>query len=103
MIIRCWHHVLVFTSRNDLLSQDTDNNTILILLAGLRPGVPDQYNRACVPQSDIENAALRMAGLYYDRFPYLLDWSNGQGRTALHVAALKGNEEFAKVRRLHHV
>lgn len=50
-----------------------------------------------MPQSDIQNAALRMAGLYYDRFPFLLDWSNGQGRTALHIAALKGNEEFAKV------
>jgi uncharacterized protein len=54
-----------------------------------------------VPQSDIQNAALRMAGLYYDRFPFLLDWSNGQGRTALHIAALKGNEEFAKVGDLH--
>lgn len=38
-----------------------------------------------------------MAKLYYDRYPYILDWSNLQGRTALHVAALKGDEELVRV------
>jgi ankyrin repeat protein len=38
-----------------------------------------------------------MAKLYYDRNPETLDWSNDKGRTALHVAALKGNEELVEV------
>ena len=39
-----------------------------------------------------------MARLYYERFPFVLDWSNVQGKTSLHVAALKGSEEFVRVR-----
>jgi hypothetical protein len=42
-------------------------------------------------------AALRMARLYYERYPWILDWSNVQGKTALHMAALKGNEELVRV------
>jgi hypothetical protein len=38
-----------------------------------------------------------MAQAYYQRFPFLIDWSNVQGKTALHVAALKGNDDFARV------
>lgn len=38
-----------------------------------------------------------MAQLYYDRYPFILEWSNTQGKTALHVAALKGNEELVRV------
>lgn len=38
-----------------------------------------------------------MARMYYDRYPYLIDWSNVHGKTALHVAATKGNEEFVRV------
>ena len=47
---------------------------------------------------DFMGAALRMAKLYYDRFPFILDWSDSSGKTALHVAALKGNEELCRVR-----
>lgn len=43
-------------------------------------------------------AALRMAKLYYERYPFILEWSNVQGKTALHAAALKGNEDLAQVR-----
>ncbi len=43
-------------------------------------------------------ATLRMARLYYDRYPKVLDWSNNQGKTALHIAALKGKEELVRVR-----
>ena len=46
---------------------------------------------------DISGATLRMARLYYDRYPLILDWSNAQGKTALHIAALKGNEELVRV------
>ena len=53
-----------------------------------------------VPSSrdeDAEGAALRMARAYLGRYPYLIDWSNVKGKTALHVASLKGNEEFVRV------
>ena len=39
-----------------------------------------------------------MAQLYLERYAFLLDWPNVQGMTALHQAALKGNEEFVRVR-----
>lgn len=42
-------------------------------------------------------AALRMARLYYDRYFWIMDWSNVYGKTALHIAALKGNEELVRV------
>lgn len=50
---------------------------------------------ACHP--DIMEAVLRMAYLYHERYPFILEWSNFHGKTALHVAALKGNEELVKV------
>lgn len=42
-------------------------------------------------------AALRMAHLYHERYPFILEWSNVDGKTALHVAALKGNEDIVRV------
>ena len=38
--------------------------------------------------------SLRMTTLYYTLFPFLLDWSNSGGKTALHVAAQAGNTAF---------
>ena len=38
-----------------------------------------------------------MARMYIDRYPDILDWANTEGKTALHVAALKGNEELVRV------
>lgn len=45
----------------------------------------------------ISGATLRMARLYYDRYSWILDWSDSQGKTAQHIAALKGNEELVRV------
>ncbi|EJD01422.1 ankyrin [Fomitiporia mediterranea MF3/22] len=74
--------------------QDADNNTILILLSELRPGAHNPYYPTC-SHPDLMGAALRMARIYYERYPFILEWSNVQGKTALHAAALKGNEELA--------
>ncbi|TDL29429.1 ankyrin [Rickenella mellea] len=78
------------------LSKDAENNTILILLAELRPGSPFPYGGA-PGHPDLMGAALRMARLYYERYPFILEWSNLQGKTALHVGALKGNEELVRM------
>ena len=77
--------------------QDVENNTILILLAELRPGSTNPYYSTS-GHPDLLGAALRMAQLYYNRYPFILEWSNTQGKSALHVAALKGNEELVRVR-----
>jgi hypothetical protein len=79
------------------LCQDSENNTILMLLADTKPPPPDPYIAPCMQQHDMAGAILRMARLYIDRYPRILDWSNTQGRTALHLASLKGNEELARV------
>jgi uncharacterized protein len=74
--------------------QDSENSTILILIADMGPPLTSLY--AC---SDPDLCpTLRMARMYYDRYPFILDWSDSSGKTALHVAALKGNEELVKVR-----
>ncbi|KAG9317436.1 ankyrin repeat-containing domain protein [Chiua virens] len=78
------------------LSRDAENNTILMLLADFKPPPPNPYAPG-PSQVDQIGAALRMARLYYDRYTWILDWSNSQGRTALHMAALKGNEELVRM------
>jgi hypothetical protein len=75
--------------------QDAENSTILILLADMKPPLTTLYAPS---DPDFMGAALRMARLYYDRYPFILDWSDSSGKTALHVAALKGNEELSRVR-----
>jgi uncharacterized protein len=57
---------------------------------------PTTYTSVAALQ-DYTDAFLRMARLYYDRYSGILDWSNTQGKTALHIAALKGNEELVRV------
>lgn len=52
------------------------------------------------PDIDLVGAGLRMSRLYFDRYPWILDWSNIHGKTALHMAAMKGNEELVAVRNL---
>ncbi|KAJ7507951.1 ankyrin repeat-containing domain protein [Mycena galericulata] len=75
------------------LSKDSENNTILMLLADHTPStLPSSRNNV-----DVMGAALRMARLYYDRYPDILDWSNVHGKTALHIAALKGHEELVRM------
>ena len=68
-----------------------------MLLVDFKPLPPNPYAPA-PSQADLRGAALRMARLYYDRFSWILD-RNSQGKTALHMAALKGNEELVRVRR----
>ncbi|GBE79660.1 hypothetical protein SCP_0208600 [Sparassis crispa] len=77
-------------------SKDSDNNTILILLADVRPPYATAYG-AGPSDPDFLSATLRMARLYYDRYPDILDWANIEGKTALHVAALKGNEDLVRM------
>lgn len=78
------------------VQQDTDNNTILLLLADAKPSINSPYSSSQSEQEFL-SATLRMARLYYDRYPDILDWANVEGRTALHVAALKGKEELVRV------
>ncbi|KAF8914023.1 hypothetical protein CPB84DRAFT_1832824 [Gymnopilus junonius] len=75
------------------LSRDSENNTILMLLADQKPSSSASY-----VSSSLENngAHLRMARLYYERYSWILDWSNIHGKTALHIAALKGDEELVR-------
>ncbi|KAG6833886.1 hypothetical protein H0H87_007897 [Tephrocybe sp. NHM501043] len=75
------------------LSRDSENNTILMLLA-------DHTTPSYVTHDECEDssgASLRMARLYYDRYPDVLDWANAQGKTALHISAIKGNEELVRM------
>jgi len=62
---------------------------------------PPKVHSSSVSTLDFDSAALRMARLYYDRYQAshmdLLDWSNVQGRTALHLAAVKGSEDLVRV------
>ncbi|VDB98729.1 unnamed protein product [Peniophora sp. CBMAI 1063] len=75
------------------LSKDSENNTILILLAEIKPPPIGANNGG----NDILGAALRMARLYFERYPYILDWSNSEGRTALHVAAMTGKDDMVRM------
>src|SRR5258707_6583498 len=75
--------------------QDSEHSTILILLADMKPTLTTLYAPS---DPDFMGATLRMARLYFDRYPFILDWSDSSGKTALHVAALKGNEELCRVR-----
>ena len=56
-----------------------------MLLADFKPPQPNPYAPG-TSQAGLMGAALRMVRLYYDRFPWILDWSNSQGNTALHMA-----------------
>ena len=78
------------------LQKDVENNTILTLLADLRPDSTSPYG-ASTTHPDLMGAALRMARMYYERYPYILEWSNIHDKTALHVSATKGNEELVRV------
>ncbi|ORY33692.1 ankyrin repeat-containing domain protein [Naematelia encephala] len=92
------------------LSRDADNNTILHLLASIpspptlsphsylllsSPSFPPRAStRSIAEQTTI---SLRMTQLYHTLFPFLLDWSNSGGKTALHVAAQAGNAAFIQL------
>jgi hypothetical protein len=74
-------------------TQDSDNNYILMLLADQKPSSTHSSSSS----GDSMGAVLRMARLYYDRYPKTLDWQNVHGKTALHFAAQRGSEELVRV------
>ena len=87
-------------------AQDADNNTILHLLASI-PSPPTLsphihlISSSSFPirpsdksTSEQIETCLRMTNLYQTVFPFVLDWSNSGGKTALHVAAQAGNSQF---------
>ncbi|KAK4688342.1 hypothetical protein P7C73_g1771, partial [Tremellales sp. Uapishka_1] len=77
------------------LSRDADNNTIFHLLASLpSPTTPSSSSRSLADQTTV---VLRMTHLYHTLFPFLIDWSNSGGKTALHVAAQAGNFQFVQL------
>ena len=77
--------------------QDSLGNTVLILLAEAKPPLADPY-AAGPSEHDFYSATLRMARLYSDRYPEVLDWANDEGKTPAHAAATRGNEELLRVR-----
>ncbi|TXT11266.1 hypothetical protein VHUM_02017 [Vanrija humicola] len=89
------------------LSRDAEHNTIFHLLAtvaappGLSPMAhvltsnPDFPPRPQTrPADELRDTALRMTEIYHTLFPFLLDWSNTGGKTALHFAAQADNAGF---------
>ncbi|ORX36043.1 ankyrin repeat-containing domain protein [Kockovaella imperatae] len=88
------------------LSRDADNNTILHLLASVPspPGLSPHNHliesfsfslrSTTRPISEQIAICLRMTHLYHTVFPFILDWSNSGGKTALHLAAQAGNSQF---------
>ncbi|GJE84097.1 ankyrin [Phanerochaete sordida] len=75
------------------ISRDSENNTILIILADSRPPVSGSAST----DHEFYGATLRMARQYYDRYPETLDWANSDGKTAMHLAAMRGNEELVRM------
>nr|ODN93105.1 hypothetical protein L203_00374 [Cryptococcus depauperatus CBS 7841] len=87
------------------LSRDTDNNTILHLLASVPSLTLSPHNLLILsselppynnPLSSSEQSqmALAMTIDYLRLFSFLIDWSNNAGKTALHIAAQAGNTPF---------
>ncbi|PSS35449.1 hypothetical protein PHLCEN_2v1604 [Hermanssonia centrifuga] len=78
------------------VSKDAENNTILIILSDSKPPPTSAYGTG-PSEHEFDSATLRMARLYYDRYPEIIDWANIYGRTAVHAAALKGSEELVRI------
>ncbi|KAL7415195.1 ankyrin repeat-containing domain protein [Mrakia frigida] len=79
---------------DDELSRDSENNTILHLLASLPSKTLTPPHRIVRFDS---GCAIRMASIYHDRFSFVLDWANTLGKTAMHVAAQEGNQAFVRL------
>ncbi|KAF5344085.1 hypothetical protein D9758_008830 [Tetrapyrgos nigripes] len=75
-------------------SKDSENNIIPMLLADQKAFVTTPY---AASNHDSKGAALRMTRLYFDRYPHTLDWPNSHGKTPLHLAAQKGDEELVRM------
>ncbi|KAL7424761.1 Target of rapamycin complex 2 subunit avo2 [Cryptotrichosporon argae] len=84
------------------LSRDADSNTIFHLLASaashpnplVRPSPDFPPRPATRSVTETTELVLRMTELYHTLFPFLVDWSNAGGKTAVHVAAQAGNYAF---------
>ncbi|KLO15859.1 ankyrin [Schizopora paradoxa] len=81
---------------DDEISKDMDGNTILLLLAGAAKSVAGHYIGQ-YENPDSLAATLTMASMYFQRYPDRLEWSNAQGKTALHQASLTGNEGLVRM------
>lgn len=79
-------------------SQDAESNTITMLLADTKPPIAASPYELRSDSVDL-GAALRMARAYTERNPDVVDWQNNAGKTALHIAAMRGNELFVRVGR----
>ncbi|KAG5648948.1 hypothetical protein DXG03_000297 [Asterophora parasitica] len=90
-----FEYLLAAGHDDDELSKDSENNTILMLLAD-HTSSSNLYSSQN-SSDDVSGATLRMARMYYDHYPEILDWANAQGKTALHIAAVKGDEELVRV------
>lgn len=80
-----------------MIQQDSENNTILCLLAGVHANQPNPYSPTLAP-AQTRAALIRMLTAYHARFPFLIDWTNVRGKTPLHIAAIVGNHGIAEVR-----
>ncbi|KAI0682863.1 ankyrin repeat-containing domain protein [Cytidiella melzeri] len=81
---------------DDEISRDSEDSTVLILLAEAKPPVAASCCGGSIDQ-EFYGATLRMARLYNDRYPETLDWANADGKTALHIASQRGNEELVRM------
>lgn len=79
-----FEYLLLMGHDDEELSKDSEKNTILCLLAD-------------VSSPTAASAQMRMARLYFDRFPFTIDWSNMHGKTAMHNAALRGSDDFVRM------
>ncbi|KAH9810392.1 ankyrin repeat-containing domain protein [Melampsora americana] len=57
---------------SDAVSRDPENNTVIHIAAS--------------------RGSTEIITLYHSHYPFVLDWANSEGMTALHVAAQKGHE-----------
>lgn len=85
-----------------LHQQDSEKNTILCLLASVKNTATNYLNQSLAEDIELQLSAIRMGRLYWERFPFITDWCNQQGKTATHIAALHGRDEFVRVHALHY-
>ncbi|CAG8475241.1 1974_t:CDS:2, partial [Acaulospora colombiana] len=91
-----FEYLLLMCHDDEELSKDAEKNTILCLLAGA-PGNSPSGSMHTPMDDATTQASMRMARMYLQRFPFITDWCNQHGKTALHIAASNGNDEFVRL------
>ncbi|PVG03620.1 ankyrin [Serendipita vermifera] len=91
-----FEYLLLMGHDDEELSKDVEKNTILCLLAGA-PGNSPSGSVHMTMDDATAQASMRMARMYLQRFPFITDWCNQHGKTALHIAASNGNDEFVRM------